>query len=245
MTVRARVRVSFAILAWAAAALGSGSVARASDRGCFETHLRDAIELNQTRVEPYAEWSNDESRAVSRLLISSEKSLLPLARLYDRKAQRFQKHGVSILCDELIPMSEAPRLEGTRPPSGPLPDAWLKSNPARRWTRSIRQALRSEGFAGAFTQSQLALDEAKLHPSYLCMARHILESIARAATLAPIHARQAQAKGLPSTEPLSKDFIRLQLWGLEFSTTLDRKASPLQAQGVPIVCNDVPPIPYR
>jgi len=37
--------------------------------------------------------------------------------------------------------------------------------------------------------------------------------------------------------------FRLHLWGLGAARVLDERARPLQARGVPILANDLPPIP--
>jgi hypothetical protein len=114
-----------------------------------------------------------------------------------------------------------------------------------RFAHSIREALKKEGFEGAAKASEEALHELAAYPSYLCMARHVLESILRAATLAPEHAHKAKQLGLASTEDLSKDFIKLQLFGLSASTQLDEESAPLQERGLAIVCQDVPKISPR
>ncbi|MCC6995877.1 MAG: hypothetical protein IT370_14800, partial [Deltaproteobacteria bacterium] len=47
--------------------------------GCFETHLLDAIALNQARTPLYSAASAGRSQAISSRLISSERTLLPIA----------------------------------------------------------------------------------------------------------------------------------------------------------------------
>ncbi|MCM2280349.1 MAG: hypothetical protein NDI61_00725 [Bdellovibrionaceae bacterium] len=64
----------------------------------------------------------------------------------------------------------------------------------------------------------------------------------RSARLASRHAAAATALGLPSSAPLSREFIEWQILGISVATDLDTDASSIQAQGVPILCQDVPPI---
>ena len=81
-------------------------------------------------------------------------------------------------------------------------------------------------------------------PRYHCLVRHFLNSILRAANLAPLHEDEAKARGLSaSTTDLSWSFIEIQLFGLDELEKIDELAASIQAQGVPILCQDVPPIP--
>ncbi len=75
------------------------------------------------------------------------------------------------------------------------------------------------------------------------MVRHVLESTARIAYLAPRHERIAKEKGLTkSPAGLSWKLVKLHLQALKLAGGLDTQAAPLQAAGVPILCRDVPPI---
>jgi hypothetical protein len=215
--------------------------------GCFEAHLREAIEENKKRQPVYSALSEGASEPVSRLLIRSEKLLLPLARRLDEKARLFRRAGLGVLCDEFVAMSHAPAmiLEKGPSPSGAVEqsDLWVGSRPAPRWAKRIRRALKDSGIPGALEAAKEALGESQSYPQYLCMARHILESIGRAAALAPKHEAQAKILKLRSPMNLSVEFISLQILGLRLSTRLDGLAYRLQKQGIPIICGDVPPIP--
>jgi hypothetical protein len=71
----------------------------------------------------------------------------------------------------------------------------------------------------------------------------VLESIARIGLLAPLHERMASRAKLASPLALEEDLLRAHFGGLGASAYIDTIAAPLQARGVPIVCNDVPVIP--
>ncbi|HLL48487.1 MAG TPA: hypothetical protein VK399_17425, partial [Longimicrobiaceae bacterium] len=79
-------------------------------------------------------------------------------------------------------------------------------------------------------------------PCYHCMLRHLLESMLRVTSLAPTHAARAEAAGMKSTAGLSRLVLRLHLFALVDAAKLDVVAAPIQARGIPILCQDVPPI---
>jgi hypothetical protein len=215
---------------------------RTIEGGCLRRHLEEAIELNERRLPVYAEWSRGASTPISRSLIASERRGLLPARYVDRQARRYHAAGIPIVCAELVPMSLTPPLGTT---SGPAPGYAVPPGPDPDTLLSLmRTAYGRGGFAGladAVAAELARLDDA---PAYHCMIRHLLESVARTAALAPLHDAAATAVGLPSTVPLSELMIRLHLAVLHESAELDAAASPLQAAGISIICRDVPPIPY-
>jgi hypothetical protein len=78
------------------------------------------------------------------------------------------------------------------------------------------------------------------------MLRHLLESVVRISNLAPLHEKrrlELSIKG--STLGLSKWMFFSHFSAFQFATWIDAKAAPLHAEGLPIVYQDVPPIPAR
>ena len=69
----------------------------------------------------------------------------------------------------------------------------------------------------------------------------MLESLRRISNLAPIQQERAQQVGLEGALALSED--KLHFLSLTAATKLDEQAAPIQSEGVPIVCRDVPSIP--
>jgi hypothetical protein len=208
--------------------------------GPFELHLREAIELNLARAPLYAELTQGASRPISRSLILYERLLLPVARWYDRRAWRYHAAGVPLLDELFVPMDRTPEWLGYRPP---VP-AWPALRPAG-WTigRQISDRFRRDGFAGAAAEIERQLEALDAEPSYHGMLRHLLESTLRIASLAPLHDRLARERGLPSPLHISTQLFRLHVWGCVSATRMDRRAVPLQARGVAIIVQDVPPIP--
>lgn len=214
---------------------------RAEDaHGCFTRHLREAITLNGRRADLYRAWSGGASVPVSRRLIRAEKAALAAAWYVDRRARGFQRAGIPIGCAEFVSMAMTPPL-----PARPVPPA--RSYSPRVDPDTLVDAL-VDGYAvGGFPAVERVADRGVRRladePEYHCMTRHLLESVRRIARLAPRHAAAAGEAGLPDTAPLSELLFRLHLAALPGGAGLDRQAGPVQQEGVPILCRDVPPIP--
>ena len=89
------------------------------------------------------------------------------------------------------------------------------------------------------------IERLSIEPRFNCLLRHVLESALRIAKHAPVYIDMAKMKGLLSPEKLLWRMIRSHFWGMNEIMEIDRRAAVLQARGIPIVCNDVPPVsPY-
>ncbi len=208
--------------------------------GPFERHLREAIVLNRERAPLYAQLSGGASRAISRTLIRYEILLLPVARWYDRRADRYHAAGVPLLEDAFVSMELTPAFRGRD--AGSIEGPRLRPS-GREMARAVRRALATGGFAAAAALCVSALEEVENEPRFHGMIRHTLESTLRLAELAPRHARMAAERGLGSPEGVSRALIRLHTLGFGAATRLDRRAAPLQQRGIPIIVGDVPPVP--
>ncbi len=236
--------------ACAVLALGGASPARAQDSvpkahasRCMERHLREAAALNQTRMPLYDSLSDGRSRGISRRLIWTERLAIPAAWWVDGRARPFQRAGIPIVCDDFVPMAHTPPFRArTDHPPQPL-SAFVPAD-ARRIRRDVRHALRADGFTAAGTVLEREIRALAGMPEYHCMLRHLLESALRVSNEAPRHAAAARARGLrEDPAALSRAMLDLHLLVLGDAVRLDRRAAPLQAEGIPIVCQDVPPIP--
>jgi hypothetical protein len=226
----------------AAALACTSAAAQEPERRCMEHHLREAIALNRERMPLYAAETGGRSRGVSRRLIRSERLGLIAAWSIDRRAKPWLDRGVRVVCDDFVPMAWTPpfaRRSGDPPPS--LAEYAEPDVGAIR--RDARRALRSGGFPAASVVLERELDALAGTPAFHCMVRHLLESALRVANLAPRHAERARTVGMDSPERISRTLVDLHLHALGEAAALDRAAAPLQAEGVPIVCRDVPPIP--
>ncbi|CAN5700786.1 hypothetical protein BH23GEM6_BH23GEM6_18770 [soil metagenome] len=208
--------------------------------GPFELHLVEAIELNRSRAPRYADLTNGASWPISRALMLSERLLLPVARWFDRRAEPYHAAGVPLLEDAFVSMAETPEFLDYRAPIPPQPRLRPDS---RRIARASSGAWRADGLPGLCALLEGELKVLSGEPSYHCMLRHLLESTLRLAMLAPLHARQSIDTGMRSSVGISRQMVRLHLWGLRSAIRMDRRAMPLQQRGIAIIAQDVPPIP--
>ena len=210
--------------------------------GPFEHHLREAIALNRDRAPGYAALSAGASRPISRGLIAAEYLLLPVARWFDRRAAPYHRAGIPLLEDLFVPMASAPAFGSLRLVEGPDAQSGSAPHPAAI-RRRVAQAYRAGAFPGAASALASELDALAGAPQVDCLVRHLLESTHRLATLAPHHIARSDERGLPSPAPLLMRLFSMHLWGLAPAAALDRRARPLQARGIAILAQDLPPIP--
>ncbi|HEU0014835.1 MAG TPA: hypothetical protein VFQ45_14205 [Longimicrobium sp.] len=213
----------------------------AAEGRCMERHVREAIALNRERMPRYAALTGGRSAPISRRLIRTEQLTGVVARYVDWRARPFQRAGIRIVCDDFVPMAHTPAFRERVPDPPPL-SAFAPAD-ARRIRRAVKQALRVGGFPAASAALEVEIARFSTTPAFHCMLRHLLESALRASSQAPRYAAQARALGLRSPEGLSRMLLDLHLTGLGEAAALDRRAAPLQSEGIPILCQDVPPIP--
>jgi hypothetical protein len=210
---------------------------------CMERHLREAVALNRERMPLYDSLSGGRSRGISRRLIWTERLALAAAWYVDWRARTFQREGIRIVCDDFVPMAHTPAFRPRAADPPPPLSAFVPAD-ARRIRRAVERAQRRGGFPAASAVLERELEALHGMPAYHCMVRHLLESALRISNQAPRYAAEARARGLAgSPEGLSRTLLDLHLLSLGEAAKLDARAAPLQAEGIPIICQDVPPIP--
>jgi hypothetical protein len=208
---------------------------------CFSEHVSDAIRLNQARAPRYAALSYGDSRSLSRVMILSERLSLVPAGLLELRARSFQKAGIPILCADFLSMATTPVFQDRFPFKAPHISRF-RPLPLGQWAQTLSDAL-DEGFPAVHETARRLLGEIDGPPGFHCMARHLLESVARVSYLAPQYEEMAAKKRLRhSPAGISRSVIRLHLNVLWLAGRVDRQAAQLQSRGIPIVCQDVPPI---
>ena len=196
--------------------------------------------LNAKRKPIYSELTDEASERISNTLISSEWFSKQLARSVEKDAQPFEDAGVGIVCDAFVSMSKVPPFQqntGLRHDekqyqvfdTDDLKDLIEELNKENRFTEIVETI-------------EIKIAELKSQPQFHCMIRHVLESIRRIAHQADSQNSKAKALGLPSSLPISRKLIDLHLLSFSISKYLDKSAVKIQAAGVPILCQDVPPI---
>ncbi len=166
---------------------------------------------------------------------------MPAAWYVDWRARRFQRLGIPVVCADFEPMERTPDFRARAADPPPL-SAFVPSDP-RRIARAVERAYRMGGFAGAGAALEGEIEALSQVPGFHCMTRHLLESALRITNGARRYAADAEARGVASPARLSRTLLSMHLTTLGEAARLDRRAAPLQAEGIPIICQDVPPIP--
>jgi hypothetical protein len=208
---------------------------------CFETHIRDAIEVNRQRLPLYSRLTNGESEKVSKKFILNQHLVLPITWYVDWRARTFQQKGIPIVCLDMVSMRLAPTFR-ERSEVDPQPLSEFHTPDVKK----IRQMARTAYLKGSFEEVSRVISKEvrrlQAIPTYHCMLRHMLESALRCSNLAPRYIEKAKQSRMKSPADLSWFLIRLHLMALGGCAKLDALAAPLQAQGIPIIGQDVPPI---
>ncbi|MBT5094516.1 MAG: hypothetical protein HOM21_09755, partial [Halobacteriovoraceae bacterium] len=127
-------------------ALLSTVKAFSGQKNCFVEHLKEAIEVNQQRTSIYSRASDGESYWLSRHLIHFEKLILPLAKVYDRRARVYQRAGIALFCRDFVSMEGIPTIDHI--PSQ-IPDTPIirPKTQAAQTKKLIYKTLRKKGIA--------------------------------------------------------------------------------------------------
>lgn len=211
---------------------------------CFHEHVKEGRALNFERKYQYATWAQEvelrsKSKLVSNALMALESIILPVARIYDFKARKYE--GTGLFCDEFIPISETPDFNTiyAQIPNGSF-------NPNLPFIASyesiVESSVRKKDWARIREMSLWAIAEFPFKETH-CLTRHFVESLGRIAALAPRHIRHARERGLKDPSDLIASMIHFHITGIGYAQKIDKLAAPLQYKGIPIVCNDVPFIP--
>lgn len=212
----------------------------------FATHLREAIALNRARRPVYAAATSGRSEPLSALLLRSERAALPVAWWIDARARRFQRAGVPVVAEDFVSMSavrpaHAPPLRRGRMARREL-DALDRR--VRAYGAAVREAARcGELFRARRLSADLidAVDGLEIgHDAHLAMTRHLVESIGLAATNGERWRRETGGRA----DALVRDLVIAQTLALRLAVPIDAAAQRLHGEGVGIVVNDVPAIPF-
>lgn len=171
-----------------------------------------------------------------------EQKLLLGSPVIDLWARPFQKAGVLIVCEDVIDMAFTPEFRRQNP-QGRIPQNSYRRVLVEVVKTKLNEKLKREDFQGMAWLADQYVQQLEKQPRFNCLVRHMLESVRRTALLAPRHEAAAQRKGLSSPRALSKLILKSHLNLLNESAVIDILAAPLQADGLMIVCQDVPHIP--
>lgn len=197
--------------------------------GCLVDHLKEGIQVNFDREKIYSAMSAGATENVSQMLINYEYNLIYLVKLTG-----FEKRFSSpFLCDEF------------KSTPNPLPAVYQSSKPELKQFKPIsflslkrkyQKLIKSRDLLALHTSLAQEIDDLQKEPRFNCMTRHLLESMARVSWLALNDDQKTE-----SAINLLK-YMPIALFG---SKQLDVMASIHQAQGIPILCHDLPLIDYK
>lgn len=212
----------------------------------FYQHLSEAITLNFQRKKIYAEMSNGKTQKLSWQLIIFEKIAQFFALYIDWRAKSFQEQNIPIIANDFVPMAPLP--SPNTPPQFQQCASHKLLKQAAKITKNYRQQMNKMLAKGQFDHaahtSYTTLCEIKAletqHQCHFAMTCHLIESIG----LASLHAIDYAEMSKGETVPLSKLFIRLQTIALFNSLNLDKQAQKIHRNGIGILVNDVPSIPF-
>ena len=208
--------------------------ATAAESNCFSRHLSDSIRVNYASKAYYHKLTQGASDAAFNSLISAELLVYPLARAIDFKVRHYQREGIDLWCKEFIDLSPAPVRVFVKPTRRfeIFDDSFYK--------QALRSALQAKDHQTVMGLSQQALGSLQDQPDFHCMTRHLFESIYRIAYFIPQRNSEAKDKGLKSPQVLMFELMGLHLKALKRTSRIDQLAAPIQAQGIPIICDQIP-----
>ncbi len=213
-----------------------GTFDKGEAKSCFTHHIQESIKINQESSTFYRALTGGESDKVLKKLITGEKASLKIAKSFDKKVQTYHQHGIDLLCQEfkeMIPFEPSlkdPRVQHVDPLS-------LKYF---SFYKKINNAIKTKDENIIRTEALKVLIELHQSPPYHCFTRHIIESIYRFAYYVPIRKKQSEDKNLKDPTKILIQVMKLQLLVLPFAQYVDKLSAPIQKQGIPILCNELP-----
>ncbi|MFT5686987.1 MAG: hypothetical protein ACI8RZ_007944 [Myxococcota bacterium] len=209
----------------------------------FEQHLIDAIAVNTERCETYGAQTDGATDDLFAYLISSERLIRPTARAIDAMAVELVAAGVDVVVGDFAPMSD------NRPVGAPIKPVSAMSAHTIAAADAIIEDMLAEtstldGFA-VVDASATALHALEVLEEtdgvYFAMTRHLIESVGYAA-LHGLHHRCET----PDAERVVDALVRSQRLGLVMFdvTEIDAQANVFQRQGIGVLVNDLPVIPF-
>ncbi len=211
-------------------------------------HIREAIDLNKSRMPLYAKLTDKKSLKYSRRLIIIEYCCLFVAKIIDHRAAFFHKHKVKIISTDFISMTKTPVFKSSFAKHINYKKEFVELS-LNETRQSLQTLIQKSDFGGIDTLCAQFLFQISKSPHHYGMIRHLFESIRRIAYLAPLHDAECQKRSIKSSIPLSKILLRLHLIILHQAYLFDKEIAFIQNKGVPFIIQDMPRIelenPYK
>jgi hypothetical protein len=204
---------------------------------CFHEHIKDSISINKERKKVYSDLTNGKSNQIYNEFLGFEYITSVLTPFYDLQALTYQKQGINLFCDEFMGLIRDP---GFDPSNREIPTEIFQKLDWKYHNRKISEAIKRKDTNEVKKVTLEALLEIKSLPNYYCLSRHFYESIYRFAHFVPLRAKQAEEKRLKDPTNLMFKMMKLQALGLRGSYVIDVKSSPIQMNGIPMICSEIP-----
>ncbi len=218
-------------------------IAAPADAGMAE-HLEEAIALNTARKARYATLTDGRSDALFDRLIWNERALLPVAWVMDAQAAPFNAQGIGVVRDDFISMERVAPFGTPIPPTMPMSDDAAEHARAVLWQVYLDSGAGLQATVQACAEGleELSLIEREAELSFV-MSRHLIESLGYSA----LHGLEHNEASGGETEGLVAWLVGLQRLGLVTldPVGIDRQANAFHVDGIGIIANDVPPIPFE
>lgn len=215
----------------------SATHAKSYQKNCFTEHILESIHINKERKKHYSELTDGASDRIFNLLIGYEYLTLVPAKFFDLKAKPYQKKGMELFCHEFVSMDRAPSFD---PNKKIFPSEKMANFSWRDYKEKISDAIKRDDIESASNLLISGMLELKDMPHYYCMTRHLLESIYRFAYFIPIREEEAYQLGIKSPRKMMKNVMKAHLLGLRDSIKIDKWSYPIQKNGIPLLCSELP-----
>lgn len=204
---------------------------------CFAHHVKESIVINSVRKPIYSYLTNGESDKIFNFLIGAERISLIPASYYDWRAKKYQENGVPLFCYEFKSMNSTPDFD---PDRRVIPKETFEPFDWKSVERNLKLAVDRRSVIEVKRVTMKAIRDLEAYPSYYFMLRHMLESVYRFAYFLPMQEEAALAAGLKSPRDLTFGMIKLHLLSLVSSYQVDQWSAPIQKEGIPILCSELP-----
>lgn len=213
----------------------------------FTHHTKSAIVINKRRKKYYSDLSNGKTNKISFWLIFFSYLLLPFCNFIDLKGRKLQKYDSNILRNDFRELTEISEYsqEILRKNIITIKSYKQIDNFRIKYIKKIRKNLKNNDLQKICFATkefiELIEDTENKENCNLPMTKHLAESIGYQALHGITYAQKSNNKTLK----LTKFLIRIHIWGLFNSMNLlDKKCQNFYKNGIGIVLNDVPTIPF-
>lgn len=207
-------------------------------------HLLEAIEINKIRKPLYAKLSHNRSKKISNAMIAAERLSLMSSIPLDSISKYWIKRNVPVMVHEFMPMSLIPEFKEQFDNSDGILNIFPNIN-TKKMEKDLYQVYKTKDYEMLSKLADKFIQEMNTFSKHLCVVRHVLESIRRAAILTQMHIDRAAQNNVRSPEKFCRYLLLSQIKIIHLSKPIDKWAHPIQKDGIPILFQDVPYIPAQ